>query len=120
MIQMLDGLPDNVVGFRAVGKVSADDYEATINPAIENASESGDGLRVLYLLGADFDGFEVEAGLDDMKMGMRHWSQFEKIALVTDNGSYRTMTKAFGFLMHGEVKVFSVGALDEARSWVAG
>jgi len=77
------------------------------------------GLRVLYVLGADFEGYEAEAGLDDFKMGMHNWSAFEKIALVTDDSAYRTMTKAFGFLMHGQVKVFAADELGQAKEWIA-
>jgi hypothetical protein len=53
-------------------------------------------------------------------MGMHHWSEFERVALVTDNTGYRTMFKAFGFLVHGEVKVFNTAELGAAKDWVAG
>lgn len=119
MIRLMDGLPSNVVGLVAVGEVSSHDYESTVTPAIEKAVEAGDGLRVVYFLGDEFEGFAAEAAIDDMKMGMHNWSAFEKIALVTDLEAYRIMTKAFGFLMHGEVKVFSTDELDAAMFWAS-
>ena len=119
MIHLIDGLPDSVVGIEASGTVSSDDYEAVVIPAIDEARKSGDGLRVIYVMGDGFEKFEAEAALDDMKMGVHNWTAFEKIALVTDQSSYRVMVKAMGFLMHGEVRVFAAEDLDEAKSWVA-
>ncbi|MGO9138551.1 MAG: STAS/SEC14 domain-containing protein [Syntrophales bacterium] len=41
-------------------------------------------VRVLYQLSRDFLGFTAGAMLDDAKLGIRHLTQFEKIAVVTD------------------------------------
>ena len=119
MIRVMDDLPENVVGFEAFGKVTADDYESVVLPAVDHARKSDGGLRVLYVLGDGFEGFEAEAALDDMKMGLHNWSAFERIAMVTDENSYRVMSKAFGFLMHGEVRVFPTSESSEAKTWVS-
>lgn len=119
MIEVVSGLPDNVVGLNAIGTVSADDYESVVIPAIEAASKDGQKARFLFVLGPGFDGYAAEAALDDAKMGMHHWSDFERVALVTDHGMYRSLVKAFGFLMPGKVKVFDVASLEEAKTWVA-
>lgn len=118
MIEMIEGLGEGVVGARAVGKVSADDYESTLIPALQGALAAHDKVRVLFVLGADFEGYEVEAALDDARMGMQLWGDFERIALVTDHAAYRAAIKGFGFLMPGEVRVFAVDELDDAKGWI--
>lgn len=118
MIELIEGLGEGVVGARAVGKVTADDYESTLIPAVETALSQRDKARMLYVLGAEFEGYDGEAALDDARMGLEHWTDFERIAVVTDHGTYRTAIKGFGFLMPGEVKVFGVDELDEAKGWV--
>ena len=110
---------DGVVDARAVGKVTSEDYESTLIPAVETALAIGGKGRVLYVLGSDFERYEAEAALDDARMGLHHWSDFERIAVVTDHDMYRTMIKGFGFLMPGEVKVFGVDDLDDAKEWIA-
>lgn len=119
MIEMIEGLGDGVVGARAVGKVTADDYESTLIPAVQAALSNHDKIRMLYVLGSEFEGYEAEAALDDTRMGMQHWSDFERIAVVTDHGTYRTAIKGFGFLMPGEVKVYALDELEAAEEWIA-
>lgn len=119
MIELIEGLGDRVVGARAVGRVTADDYESTLIPAVETALAIEGKTRILYVLGSEFEGYEAEAALEDARMGLHHWSDFERIAVVTDHDTYRTMIKGFGFLMPGEVKVFDVDELEAAKDWVA-
>jgi hypothetical protein len=119
MIEIIEGLPDDVVGAKAVGKVTAEDYDSTLIPAVESALSAHDKIRMLYVLGSEFDGYDAEAALDDSRMGMQHWSDFDRIAVVTDHSVYRTAIKGFGFLMPGEVKVFPVDQLDAAKEWLA-
>ena len=35
MIEIINELPENVVGFRATGKVTKDDYEKILMPAVD-------------------------------------------------------------------------------------
>jgi hypothetical protein len=118
MIQVEQGHPSNVVIAEATGNVTGDDYEGVLIPAVQAAAATGDKIRLLYHLGPSFDGYEASAALDDAKMGLRHWTGFERIALVTDHESYRVLAKAFGFVMPGHVRVFASSELDDARSWV--
>lgn len=119
MIEMIQGLPEGVIGARAVGSVTAEDYESILMPAVEGALSAHDKVRMLYVLGAEFEGYDSEAALDDTRMGLRHWADFERIAVVTDHSVLRTAIKGFGFLMPGEVRVFSVDELESARAWVS-
>ncbi|MGD2044058.1 MAG: STAS/SEC14 domain-containing protein [Acidimicrobiia bacterium] len=120
MIELIQGLGDGVIGARAVGKVTAEDYDSTLIPAVRTALSMHDKIRMLYLLGSEFDGYDADAALDDTRMGMQHWSDFERIAVVTDHSVYRTAIKGFGFLMPGEVRVFAVEELDAAKDWISG
>jgi hypothetical protein len=45
---------------------------------------------------------------------------WERIAVVTDVDWIRMATKAFGFAMPGEVRVFSNAELGAARDWLSG
>ncbi len=120
MIEMMTDLPENVIGFTAQGKVTAADYEQQLVPAVEAALARADKVRLLYHLGADFDGFEAGALWEDAKVGLSHMAAWERIALVTDVEWIRLATKALGFAMPGEVRVFSDAQLHAARDWLTG
>ena len=120
MVEKIPDLPDNVLGFTAKGKVTANDYEAVIIPAVEALFSRQSKVRFLYHLGEDFTGFEAAAVWDDMKLGLRHLAGWERVALVSDIEWIRVAVKVFGLAIPGEVRVFSNREFAEAIRWVSG
>jgi hypothetical protein len=119
MIEIMHDLPETVIGFTAREKVTGKDYEAVLVPAIEEKLKKYSKINLLYYLGKECAGFDIEAMWDDTKIGLKHFTAWEKIAVVTDIDWIRLTTKAFGFVMPGHVRVFSDSQLDEARQWVS-
>jgi len=118
MIEKIPGLPDNVLGFTAKGKVTADDYESVIIPAVEELFSRKEKARFLYHLGADFTGFEAAAMWDDTKLGLKHLSGWEKMAVVSDIDWILATVKIFGLVIPGHVRMFHNGELTEATRWI--
>ena len=118
-VTIIEGLPDHVLGLEAGGEIEDDDYEDVILPAVADLLTRHDEVRVLYVLGEDFEKFELDAMWEDAKMGLQHFGKWERIAFVTDNTGYRRAVKVFGFLMPGEVKVFTLAERADAEAWVA-
>lgn len=119
MIAIIPDLPDNVLGFSASGKVTADDYASVLVPAVEAQLANRTKLRLLYQLGADFTGFGVGAMWADAKLGLHHPAAWERVALVTDVDWLRSAATIFGFAMPGQVRVFTNSEMAIARSWVS-
>lgn len=119
MIELMENVPDKVIAFKAIGKVSSDDYENVLIPSIEAALKKHEKVRALGQLGPEFSGFEAAAMWDDAKVGLKHYTSWEKIALVTDIEWVIRSVKVFGFLVPGEVKLFSNDQLAEAKTWIA-
>ncbi|NJN84699.1 MAG: STAS/SEC14 domain-containing protein [Caldilineaceae bacterium] len=118
MIQTIPTGSDKALAFSLTGKVTDDDYEDVLIPAVEAAVARHDKLCLLYQLGPEFDDYEAEAMWDDAKVGMKHLTDFEKIAFVTDHKWMARTVKAFGFLMPGEVKLYSNDEFDAAMTWI--
>ena len=119
MIRLLDGLPDGVIGFEAVGEVEAADYESVLDPAVAASVAANHKIRLLYVLGEEFEGYSGGAMWGDTKLGLKNWTHFEKVAFVSDRKAYVDAVRAFGWLIPGEVKTFSLAESDAARTWVA-
>lgn len=119
MIAQIEGLPAGTVGFRAHGQVTSTDYESIIVPDVEAAFALNRKLRMLYVTDEDFIGFDPGAMWDDAKLGMRHFSSWERIALVTDVAWLRTAATAFGFAVPAKFRLFHNAELAEARRWLA-
>ncbi len=119
MLKLLTDLPSHVLGIEAIGDVSKDDYETVLVPAVEDRISKQRSLRLLYVLGRDFTGFSAGAAWEDAKVGMRHFTAFDRVAVVTDVEWISSMMKAFGFVMPGDVRVFDVDDYEAARVWVS-
>ncbi len=118
MLELIPDLPDNTVGIRAIGDVEDEDYEDVLVPEIERRLAHHDKIRLLYVLGPEFEGYEADAAWEDAKLGMRTFTSYERIGIVTDSPLIRRSVKAFGWLMPGDVKVFPVADLDGATAWI--
>ena len=74
---------------------------------------------MLYYLGSSFTGFDLNAMLDDAKMGMKHLSAWERIALVSDHELINTFAKFFGYMLSCELRIFKNFDLEVAKKWIS-
>jgi len=118
MVENIPGLAENVLGFSAKGKVTAQDYESVIIPAVEAQFARQKKVRFLYHLGQEFTGFEAAAMWDDAKLGLKHLSGWEKMAVVSDLAWVRVAIETFGLALPGRVRVFHNSELAEAKRWI--
>ena len=119
MIELIEGLPDGVVGLEGVGEVSSDDYATVANPAVERALEQHGKIRLLHVLDDRFTGYTGGGMWDDAKLGLAHPRSWERIAVVTDHRRIRRLVKAAGWSVPGEMRLFSNAERAEAAAWVS-
>lgn len=118
MIELIEGLPPGTLGFRAHGQISSDDYERVMIPDVEAAFALNRKLRLLYVTADDFTGFDPGAMWDDAKLGARHFSGWERVALVTDVPWLRMAAATMGFMVPGRFRLFASTDLAEAKRWI--
>ena len=115
-------MPTGVIGLRASGKLTKDDYKDGLEPALKEATDSGEA-RVLVVL-PDFDGLEPGAWIEDVKTGLKvetqNRSAWKKLAFVSGVDWVSKAMRLFAWTMPGELRVFGMDELAEARAWVAG
>lgn len=119
MIEQIKGLPAGTLGFRARGQVTADDYERVLVPDVEAAFALNRKLRLIYVIDADFSGFDPGAMWDDARLGWRHFSGWDRIALVTDVTWIRGTAHAMGFAIPADFQLFQLAELEQAQAWVS-
>lgn len=122
MIERMDDVPAGVIGLRASGKLTKEDYREVLEPALKEAMDSGEA-RVLFVL-TDFDGLEPGAWLDDVKTGLRvelgNRKAWRRLAVVTDVDWVGKAMQLFAWAMPGELEVYDLDELEEAKAWAAG
>jgi hypothetical protein len=119
MFVKIEGLPPGAIGVAATGRVTGDDRKDVLEPEIAHLAEARGKVRLLYVAGPDFAGYERGGLYDEAVFGTRHFTTFEKIAFVADEGPYRRAARAIKGLMPAELRVFKVGEIDSAKAWLA-
>lgn len=104
------------LSFKAVGKLTHEDYEL-ITPMIDNALAGVKQPKVWVLFDAtELEGWELRAAWDDFKIGLRHGSEFERVAIFGDQKWLEVATKVGSWFIGGEARFFDDG--DGALEWL--
>ncbi|QWZ08319.1 STAS/SEC14 domain-containing protein [Nocardioides panacis] len=119
MIRLLSHMPAGVLGLEAVDDVEKEDYENVVVPAIEAAVAEHGKVRLVYVLGPEFDDYEGEAVWEDLKLGARHPTAFERMAVVTDARWAGPAIKVLSLLWPGQARAFPFADLEAAKRWAA-
>ncbi|GAY18193.1 STAS/SEC14 domain-containing protein [Mycobacterium sp. shizuoka-1] len=123
MIETLSDMPDGVTGIRVSGRVSGEDLKE-YQPTFDALLKSGDDIRIVEVIDSDYQGFGPGGLVEDLKLGLgslftRH-SAFKRVAVVSDKEWVVHTIHLVGWLMPGEVAVFGLDELDQAKQWAAG
>jgi len=118
MLEITGNYANNVLAIRASGEISAEDYRQVLVPAVEAKLAQHKHLRLLYLMDDAFTGFSGGAAWEDTKVGMRHFTHFERVAVVSGKEWIRNMVKGFGFALPGEVRVYELDEQAAAETWI--
>lgn len=120
MFEFLPESSGNLLGVKAHGKLTDQDYKEHLIPKFEALFKQHGKLKVLFCMADDFEGWDLEAAWDDAAYGLKHRADFERMAVVGGPDWVDWCVKWAGFLMEGEIKVFPADQLDQAWAWLRG
>jgi hypothetical protein len=119
MLKFIEGMPQDVLAIEAVGKVTHEDYRTILIPKAEAMMTKGP-IKLLYVIGKEFTGYELEALWDDGAFGIKHWREFKRVAVVADQAWMRASISMFTPFFPAEVRLFGLSELSAAKDWVLG
>jgi hypothetical protein len=119
MIELIEGLPDAVVGFEAIGEVESADYETVVAPAVQHALERHSKIRLIHVLDDRFTGYTAGGASKDAMLGLAHPRSFDRIAVVTDSDSIHRLVTLAGWSIPGELKLFPNRQRKQAEAWAS-
>ena len=117
MIELIEGLPDAVVGLEAIGQVESADYATTAAPAVKHALERHRRIRLIHVLDDRFTGYSAGGALQDAILGLAHPRSFDRIAVVSDSESIHRLVTVAGWSIPGELKLFPNREREQAIAW---
>jgi hypothetical protein len=119
MLHLLPRMPPGTVGVEVVGNVSEEDYRQVLAPALAEALQRRE-VRLLYVLGKDFDSFSARGTSETTKLWAKHLKDWERVAVVSDADWLENTAGLVSRLVPGQVKVFETDEIDEAKAWLVG
>lgn len=117
MITINQEKPEGVIHYVCSGKVTHDDYIKVVIPTVEDITKEQHALRAFCDL-RNMTSIELQAILDDYKLGMKHYKDFQAFATVGDQwwmGPLMAISKPF-FKM--KLKHFKSADYDKALEWI--
>jgi hypothetical protein len=118
MIIQIKNLPENILGFEFAGEVTDMDYESVVYPALEKFNSGKNKIRILCQFDNNFKKFDLGAIWDDTVISIKHFLDWEKVAIVSDSDTLNHTFKALGFLMPGDLKTFHIWEKKKALNWL--
>ena len=121
-IDVLTEVPQGVTGFRVSGRLTGDDLRR-FKPAMDELKQSGE-IRIVEVIDSDYAGLSAGGLAEDLKMGLglmlEHHSAFKRIAVVSDKEWIAHAVHAMAWMVPGELAVFGLDELEQAKEWAAG
>jgi len=118
MIEIMQGLPENVIGIIYSETVTGKDYDDVLIPIFKEKLKKYGKVRLIYQINTGLSHFALSSYLEDAKVTW-HFLSFEKVAIVSDVHWIDESVKLFAFMMPMPVKAFTVDKLEEAKTWVS-
>ena len=108
-----------MAGFRATGKVHKDDYERTVIPVVDIIAKRFGKIHFLLVLETDVSNYSFGAWMDDALLGLKHFTQWRKIAIVDNQNAVKKLTDILGHLIPGESRGFTLAEQEAAIKWIS-
>jgi len=119
MIEVIHGLPAYVTAFRATGIVTRDDYTKIINPRVKTVADTFGKINYMLVLNTALKNYTAGAWIEDALLGLRHFTKWKKLAIVTEKDEIKKFTDIFGKMIPPETKGFKMQDIVIAKQWIS-
>ena len=119
MIVQIPDLPDTMVGFRADGEVTKEDFEI-VKLQVSNLVEKTGKLNYLLFLDNSPADFTFGAWMQDALLGINHITKWNRAAIISDSEAVIKFTDVFSKVMPGEFRGYHKAEYQQAVDWVSG
>jgi hypothetical protein len=116
MIETIPTVSPKTLGFKLSGKLHDEDYKSFV-PTVESFL-AAEGKARLFAQFEDFHGADLHAVWDDIKFGLKHYSDFDRIAMVGERKWQKWMVQMSKPFTKAAVRYFDASQVDEAWAWL--
>jgi len=106
-----------VLVVRVSGKLTKSDYEELV-PETQRLVQKYGKIRLLFDM-HNFHGWEVSAAWEDMKFGLTHFTDIERVAMVGEKAWEHGISVFWRPFTTAKLRYFDRSQADEARKWIS-
>jgi hypothetical protein len=115
MIETIQPDFPKTIGFKLSGKLHDEDYKSFV-PTVETLI--AEGKQRLFVQFEDFHGWDLHAAWDDFKFATKHYSDFDRIAMVGERRWEKWMAQVCKPFTKAKVRYFGASQVDDAWAWL--
>ncbi|WP_207426148.1 STAS/SEC14 domain-containing protein [Pedobacter sp. SYSU D00535] len=119
MVELLTDFPPHVAAYKASGAVSKEEYRALVMSRVDEVAAEFGHINFLVYLETDMDNYSLAAFFDYLKISFKHFSKWNRMAIVTNETWLRKAYDLLSPLVHGEIRTYRLQDIDVAREWVS-
>ena len=115
-LELLQDPPHHLVEVKVTGKLADPDYQAFV-PQVDDFIRQNGKIRILFDM-HDFHGWTLFGALEDMRFGIHHSKDIERIAVVGEKGWQKWSTPVARMFSKADIRYFDRGHAADAHDWV--
>ncbi|SEP33854.1 STAS/SEC14 domain-containing protein [Mucilaginibacter sp. OK283] len=119
MLTHLSYLPQHVLGLHATGEITNADYEKALEPLLDEHIKQHGKINFILVLETDIKDFDAGAWCGNIGIGLKYFTKWNKLAIVTDKEGVREFSHLFKYILPGKYKGYPLNELNEAVKWIA-
>ncbi|RNF38721.1 STAS/SEC14 domain-containing protein [Planococcus salinus] len=116
MLSFIPSKDTNTIAIEFDGKATKEDLQK-MDRVIEEKFSDKEKFNV-YAVMHDIDGATVKAMAEEMKIDAKRWSQYHKLAVISEKNWLETMTDMSDYLPGIKAKHFAPDQMNEAWDWI--
>lgn len=116
MLHILSIINDNIIVSKATGKLAKKDINK-IHPLIQMILAKGLKVRWYFEM-QDFNVYEFNLLLEDLKGDVMYANDYERIAIVGEKKWKNWLTQSMKYFTKAEIEYFNINQKKEAKIWI--
>lgn len=117
MLTLVPSKDMKTIAVEIEGHVTKDELLKLDKVIQEKFSEKGEFN--LYAILYHFEGASLKAMLEEMKIDIKRWSQYNKLAVISDDEKLEKMVEASDVLPSIKTKHFDINQMEAAWQWIS-
>ncbi len=118
MLQLINDLPPHVVGIHAFADVTETEYANALTPLLDDLLKKSRRINFILVLETDIKNFAPGMWCGNVKICLKHFFRWNKVAMVSDQKDLRGFSDLFRYIIPGKFENFPLDQIDKAIRWV--